>query len=306
MAKPRSSMYPRLPWLLPLVLIAAASSQIQDPALAAARSLAESGKLNDAEAAARGYLATNHASADGHFLLGYILFKKQQAKASLEEYTEGAKFRTPSAYDLEVVGGDYVLLHDYADADKWFTKSVEWNPRNFQALYYLGRTKYNENRFEEAVSVFLECLKLEPKNVKAEDNLGLSYQGLGRLDGAIAAFRAAIAWQTNAKQKDSGPYIDLGTLFVDNDRPREAIPHLLEAAALAPDDVRAHRELGKAYLHLDELDKAQAELERSVQLAPQYAPTHFMLAQVYRRRGMTDKAKQESERYIALAGAHSE
>ncbi|MFZ0593716.1 MAG: hypothetical protein WAM39_24865, partial [Bryobacteraceae bacterium] len=107
-------MFVRLPWVLPFVLIARASSQIQDPALAEARTLVESGKLNDAEAAARGYLATNHASADGHFLLGYILFKKQQAKASLAEYTEGAKFRTPSAYDLEVVGGDYVLLHDYA------------------------------------------------------------------------------------------------------------------------------------------------------------------------------------------------
>lgn len=292
---------------LPLVLaLFQAGSPIQQPALAEARTLVESGKLDDAEAAARGYLATKPASADGHFLLGYILFKKQQAKASLEEYAEGARFRTPSAYDLEAVAGDYVLLHDYADADKWFTKSVEWNPRNLQALYYLGRTKYNENRFEEAVNVFLECLKLDPKNVKAEDNLGLSYQGLGRLDDAIAAFRTAIAWQTDAKQKDSGPYIDLGTLFVDNDRPREAIPHLLEAVALAPDDVRAHRELGKAYLHLDQLDKAQAELERSVQLAPQYAPTHFMLAQVYRRRGMADKAKQESERYIALAGAHSE
>jgi tetratricopeptide (TPR) repeat protein len=303
-------MFARLPLALALVLIGAADafqgiSQAQDTELARARALADSGKVSDAETAARRYLEIHKESAEGHYLLGYILFKRQEAKASLAEYTEGAKFRTPSAYDLEVVACDYVLLRDYPDADKWFSKSVEWNPGNFQALYYLGRTKYNENRFEEAVNVFLECLKLDPKSVKAEDNLGLSYQGLGRFDDAIAAYRTAIAWQAGTKQKDSGPYVDLGTLFVDNDRPREAIPELLNAIALAPDDERAHRELGKAYLHIDDLGKAQVELERAVQLAPRNAPAHFMLAQVYRRRGLADKAKEESERYIALAGAHS-
>jgi tetratricopeptide (TPR) repeat protein len=276
-----------------------------DDPLAEARSLLNLSKLSDAEQVVRQYLEIHKNSADAHYLLGYILFKEHNPKSSLAEYTEGAKYRKPSAYDLEAVGGDYVLLHDYADADKWFSKSVEWDPGNLQALYYLGRAKYNENRFEEAVSIFIQCLKLDPKSVKAEDNLGLSYEGLGRVEDAMAAYRTAISWEMRESTNNSGPYIDLGTLLVNNGRSSEAIPYLTKALQISPEDIRAHRELGKAYLHLNQLEKAQAELEKSVQLAPQSAPAHFILAQVYRKRGLLDKARLETERYSALAGAHS-
>ena len=266
------------------------------------RGLVERGQFSDAERGARNFLQANASSAEGHFLLGYILFKEHRAKESLAEYTEGAKYKTPGALDLATVAGDYVLLKDYPDADKWFTKAAEWNPGNFQLLYYLGRTKYNENRFDEAVAVFTQCLKLQPKNVKAEDNLGLSYEGLGRAEDAQAAYRSAIAWQKESGTPDSGPYIDLGTLLVASDRSAEAVPYLLEALKTSPDEVRAHRELGKAYLHINQLSRAQEELETSVRLAPRNAPTHFVLAQVYRKRGLAEKARTETEAYTKLAG----
>ena len=276
-----------------------------DTPLAEARALVEAGRLTEAERVARQYVELHKGSPDGHYLLGYILFKKQDAKASLAEYTEGAKYRMPGAADLEVVAADYVLLKDYPDADKWFTKAVEWNPADTLGWYYLGRTKYNENRFEEAIHAFQQCLKLDPKNVKAEDNLGLSYEGLNQTKQAIAAYRAAIAWQADTPAKDPGPLLNLGSLLVDTDRPGEGLPHLLEAAALAPGDYRVHRQLGKAYAHLNQLEKARMELEKAVELAPDNAPVHFMLAQVYRKQGLADKARLEHERYALLTGSKS-
>jgi tetratricopeptide (TPR) repeat protein len=270
-----------------------------------ARSLLDLGKLPEAEKAVRGYLQVHGQSGEGHFLLGYVLFKQQSAAASLAEYTEGAKYQKPNAADLEVVASDYVLLKDYPDADKWFSKAVEWNPQDELGWYYLGRTKYNENRFDEAVSAFQKCLALKPKDVKAEDNLGLSYEGLNQMEEAMAAYRTAIAWQAEAPVKDAGPYLNLGSLLVDNGKPSEALADLREAAALAPEDFRMHRALGKAYAHLNEPGQAREELEKAVKLAPGDAPVHFMLAQVYRKLGMSDKAKVESEAYSKLTGAGS-
>jgi tetratricopeptide (TPR) repeat protein len=272
-----------------------------DTPLAEARSLLELGKFADAEQVTRRYLEVHKSSADGHYLLGYILFKKQDAKASLAAYTEAARYRKPSAADLEAVAGDYVLLKDYPDADKWFTKALEWNPKDSLGWYYLGRTKYNENRFDEAVTAFEECLKLDPRNIKAEDNLGLSFEGLNQIEKAMDAYRTAIDWLKDAKDKNAGPFLDLGSLLLDNNRLDEALPYLSEAARISPEDYRVHRQLGKAYTHLDQLDKARAELEEAVKLAPENAPVHFMLLQVYRKEGLMDKAKTESERYTALA-----
>jgi tetratricopeptide (TPR) repeat protein len=276
-----------------------------DDALSEPRAALAANKLAASEQLTRQYLRAHQSSADGHFLLGYILFKQKKAQASLAEYTEGAKYRTPTAYDLEVVASDYVLLNDFPDAAKWYAKAVEWDPGNFEARYYLGRAKYAENLFEDAIEVFSACLKLDPRSVKAEDNLGLALEALARTEEAMKAYRTAIAWQAEAKVKDAGPYVNLGALLSSTGHPEEALPLLLQAIQLDPAGVNGHRELGKAYSHLEQFDKARQELERAVELAPQVAAPHYLLAQTYRKLGLLDKAQAETERYRQLTSTHS-
>ncbi|HXW56588.1 MAG TPA: tetratricopeptide repeat protein [Candidatus Cybelea sp.] len=294
-----------------------------------ARELASAGRTGDAEALVREFLQTQRESAQGHFLLGYILFREIQdeaaakgamhydvneplakfrdahARESLAEFTLGAKYAKPSQFDLKIVALDYILLDDSADADKWLTRAVEWDPNDADAWYNLGRTKYTENRFEEAIRAFRECLRLDPKNVKAEYNLGLSFDGLGRVDDALGAYKTAIAWQANLGQQDPEPYIDLGTLYLEQSRPNDALPYLRQATEIAPEDAKGHEKLGKTFSMLEELPEAQAELEKAVALAPGVASLHYMLGQVYRKEGMVDKAKAEFDRTAALSGTHS-
>ncbi|MGC2659624.1 MAG: tetratricopeptide repeat protein [Bryobacteraceae bacterium] len=287
-------------FILRLSAQTALQDAIDDPLLTKTDLYIRLGQLPAAEHTARQYLQGHPASARGHFTLGYVLFLEKKAKQSLAEYTEGAKYDTPAPRDLKVVASDYVVLSDFADADKWFTKLLEWTPKDVQAWYDLGRTKYNENRFDEAVAAFKHSLQLDPASVKAEDNLGLALGALGRNEEAIDAFKRAIALQQNDAAKDPGPYLDYGSLLVDNGRMEDALPLLDQALAISPGDYKVHRELGKAYLHLDQLDKARDELEKATQLAPREAPLHFMLAQVYRKQGLLDQEKLEIERYTAL------
>ena len=314
-------------------LPAPANPSKADPELEQAWSLLQQGLVTEAEKSARRYLEKHTDSPDGHFFLGYILFREIQgkassearsgddsrysvsmsdatfvqtkAKASLAEYTEGAKYHDPSAFDLEVVALDYILLGDFQDADKWLTLAVQLSPEDSQAWYHLGRTKYSENQFDMAISAFSQCLKLDPKNVKAEDNLALSFEGLGRVDDALATYRTAIEWEEQAPNKNSGPYIDFGSFLIDQNRPEEAVRYLVVATDISPQDARAHEKLGKAYSQLDQLAKAQVELERAVRLAPNIASLHYVLGQVYRREGLKEKAKAELDRVAELNGTHS-
>lgn len=290
-------------------------SSATDP-LAGARALVDQGQWDRAESRLRQVLRAQPESAEAHFLLGYVFFRQiqaaareghidpnyqaQHAKAALAEYTEGAKYRTPSAFDLKVVALNYVLLDDYADADRWLTKSVAIDGKDFDAWYHLGRTKYNENRFQEAIEAFQKCLELDPRDVKAEDNLGLSYAALERREDAMSAYRTAIDWQSHSIVKDAGPFIDRGTLLLEENHAREAILDLSEAVALSPQEFRAHAELGKAYSKINELGKAQLELEKAIALEPQDAALHYVLGQIYRREGLLDKAKAEFARTAEL------
>jgi tetratricopeptide (TPR) repeat protein len=304
-------------------------------ALAEAKSLLAQGKADDADRAVRAYLETHPSSADAHFLRGYILFRQIQthavtsgeaapnsyrepgahapnaaslqstAEASLAEFTEGAKYHPPSAFDLKIVALDYVLLNDYVDADKWLTRSLQWNPKDADTWYYLGRAKYNENRFADAVQCFQQVLKLDAKNVKAQDNLGLSYEGLGQTDAAMAAYQTAIAWQSDSAVKNPGPLLDLGILLMEQNRTQEAVPYLTQAVTIAPKEPRHHEELGKAYLRLEEWQKAQAELETAVALSPQNSRLHYLLGRVYSKEGLAEKAKEEFARSETLKAAES-
>ena len=299
------------------------------PELEQAKSLLDSGKVADAERAARAFLQTHPDSAEGHFLLGLILFREiqargadlstrsypatadeagfrsEKAKESLAEFTEGARHRTPSAFDLKIVAFDYIMFSDYNDADKWLTRAAGMDPSDGDIWYNLARTKYSENRFAEAIEGFQKCLALDPKNEKAENNLGLTLQGLGRTDEAVAAYKQAIDWQADSPHKDNEPYLNLGSLLLDEDKPKEALTYLLKANSIPPDDAKIHERLGKAYSHLDQLPQAQAELEKAVGLAPNVGSLHFMLGQVYRREGQVEKAKVELKRADDLNGTHS-
>ena len=291
--------------------------------LVEARALLDQKHIKEAEHAVLQLLENHPDSADAHFLLGLILFREiqaesapgdaynepavsqrkrreEKARASLAEYTEGSKYARPSAFDLKIVALNYVLFGDYTDADRWLTLSLKWNPQDSEAWYYLGRAKYNLNRFEEAVQAFRQCLKLDLRNVKAEDNLGLAYAGLNRVDDATIAFRTAIQWQEGMADKDAGPFIDLGTVLMDRNRVDEALPILFQAVTVDPEQSKSHELLGKAYSLLNQLPKAQAELERAVALASQTPHLHYMLGQVYRKQGLVEKAKQEFDRMSQL------
>jgi Flp pilus assembly protein TadD len=277
--------------------------QAIDP-LAEPRTLLAEEKLADSEGALRSYLKDHPDSADAHFLLGYVLFREQKAVDSLAEFTAGAHTRRPRADELKAVASDYVLLGDFADADKWFTEVIVEKPDDAEAWYLLGRTKYNENAFTAAVTSFERSLTLRPKNVEAENNLGLAWQGLDSADNARVAYQTAIEWQ-GAAPTDPQPFLNLGTMLAEGLDFDRALQNLLKAAVLSPDNPKVHEELGRVYEAQQNLPKAQAELERAVALAPKASALHFKLGQVYRREGMADRAQQEFALCEKLNSTHS-
>ena len=312
-------------------------SPTPDPALAPARLLLQRGMLSEAEAAIRNHLKAHADSADAHFLLGFILFREVQAKwleagekdsealrynsgdlsgslvayrdakvkESLAEFTIGAKYHVPNAFDLKIVALDYILLKDYIDADHWLTRSLQWDPRDAQAWYYLGRTKYSESQFPQAIEAYAQCLRLEPRNIQAENNVGLSYEALGQRDQAIQAFKNAIAWEVQSPAKDPEPFIELAHLYMNQNQPEKAVPYLSQSIAIFPSVSKAHETLGKAYSLLHRLPEAQAELEKAVALEPERASLHCMLGQIYRQEAMVPEAKAEFDRCSALQQTQS-
>lgn len=283
---------------------AVAVCQAPSNPIAEARALLDAGKTQQPETILRKYLADNPTSADAHFLLGYVLFREQNAKESLAEFTAGAKFRRPRADELKIVAADYVMLGAFSDADKWLSQVVAETPNDADSWYLLGRTKYSESEFPAAISAFERALSLRPRYIEAQNNLGLCWKELNDREKARAAFQAAIDWQGDIPS-DAQPFLNLGRLLAEDQKNDQARPYLIKAAALSPRNPAIHEELGKVYLAMNELSAAQAELEQAVALAPDASALHYKLAQILRREGLEDRAQHEFAICEKLNGAHS-
>jgi tetratricopeptide (TPR) repeat protein len=306
-----------------------------DPELTEAKSLLAGGKISEAESATRQFLRAHADSAEAHFLLGQILFQElheryaeekadgealtntgtltgelaklrdAKARESLAELSEGAKYGTPSAFDLKIAAMDYVLLRDDRLAAKYLTLALKSEPKDEQGWFYLGRIFYSQDEFAAAIVAFENCLKLGPRNAVTEYNVALSYEGLKRNEEAIQAYKTAIEWQGQSEVKSPKAFTSLARIYLDENQPEKALPYLEQAVAAFPELELAHEQLGRVYSALNRLPEAQEELEKAASLEPEAANVHLMLGQVYRKRGMADKAKIEFQKAQKLYGTHS-
>jgi len=276
--------------------IEAASPGSTDALLYKAKCLVQLQEFPAADAALQSYVGFHAESPEALYLLGFVLHRENKPKESLEIYTRAAAAHTPTGDDLKIVGLNYVLLNDYADAIKWFENAVAFEPRNSDAWYYLGRTYYSQTRVPEAKNAFLTVLKLEPHHSKAENNLGLIFESEARPDEALAAYRNAINWQEQSPTPSEQPYLNLGSLLLEQGNASDALQPLEKAVQIAPGDASCHLKLGSALLRLGKPKEAQPELEEATRLEPENAAAHFQLGRLYKQLKLTERAKKEFDR----------
>jgi len=245
-------------------------------------------------------------SADTLFQLALVLRQEHKYKESLEFYTRAATLQKPDATQLRSVALDYVELNEYDDAIRWLRIALGMEPSNVEILYSLGRCFYTQTDLVKAEAAFTRVLQLQPYHLKAEENLGLTYDGENKPQLAEKALRTAAEWADQRHLNDEWPYIDLGTLLLNQSRAMEATPLLQRAIALNPMSEPAHEKLGRALLGTGKPADAVTQLEKAVDLDPQNPRAHFELGRAYRDSGQPEKARAEFDISKKLYGTHNQ
>ena len=261
----------------------APNSSSQASSLAVAQQLMHEGKFAQADAMLRPLIVSDPKAAEPRYLLAYALLREDKPADSLKEYTSAAALRTPTAAELRSVALDYVVLKDLPDADRWMSRSLAMDASDAETWYAMGRLRYTQGRYSDALTCFEKTIALNPRSVKGENNLGLAYEALNRNDDAALAYRTAIGWQKDDPTPSEQPLLNLAILLQHRNQWKEAQQLLGQAAKIAPKEPRIHENLGQVYLHTDRAADAVKEFATAVELAPANPRYHFLLGQAYRR-----------------------
>ncbi len=136
--------------------------------------------------------------------------------------------------------------------------------RDAAALLERAISQHRAGRLDAAESLYRRVLKIEPRQPDALNFLGVIAHEKGRSEEAIDLMRRAIA----ADGSVAAFHINLGEALRALGRGREALDHYRRAAELAPDFADAHFCLGTALAEAGDLENAIGALRRAVELNP--------------------------------------
>lgn len=125
---------------------------------------------------------------------------------------------------------------------------------------------------------------------------GVSYEGLGIRDKALADFDAAIALLPNFPNS----YIYRGLIWAYEREYDRAIEDFLHARKLSPNDPMILNNLGGAYEKKGDLDRAIKSYNEAVRLQPAYAEAYYNRAEAFLAKGDRERALSDYDQAIWL------
>lgn len=137
-------------------------------------------------------------------------------------------------------------------ASLMFKRAVEIDYKDSEAQYYLGLTKYNQQRYMEAIEEFRRAVEINPKLSQAWEKMGDAYLELNEYKKALAAYQKT----SNIAPQTSGIHFKIGKVGMLVNRYDIAVPELEQAVAEAPEQTEIRIFLADAYATSGDYRKA--------------------------------------------------
>lgn len=171
--------------------------------------------------------------------LGFALMQKHQVAAAekhFEQVLAGSPPDMQGAQAKFALGNIAGMRGDMDAAVKDWKEALAMNNQYVYPSLQLGRYALQQGRFDEAIRHFEEADRREPNDVEILNNLGVAHVRKGDLEGALVAYRRAVASdggnrtarlnlartleKLGLQQESADQYNALGELKLRSDHPR--------------------------------------------------------------------------------------
>ena len=156
--------------------------------------------------------------------------------------------------------------------------------------------KHKQGNVSDAVSVYQEILKSDPKHPDALHYFGLAHMGTGQFEKAADLIRLSVTYNPdNAKA-----WSNLGSALKNANRIGEAGDALQKACILAPDFCDAHYNLGVVLTAQAKLDEAEQHYKKALEIVPNHIDSLCNLGCLYQIRDDMETAEAYFQEALAI------
>ncbi len=241
-------------------------------------------------AAAAGAQTANEA-----YQRGVALLQQGHAAEAVTPLREAAG-RDGSARNWKALGVALASLENYREAEPAFREACRLDPKDEANCYYLGRSLYALDRYEDSLKALETALPVHPRRWRTELAMAQAYEALGKAKEAEQRFRAAVKLAPPRPQQPDfdNPQVDYGLFLYRQSRIEEALRSYADGVRRAPESGRAQYQFGRALLQAGRLEDAASHLEAAVRVEPDNREAHLALSRVYFRLGRSDDGERHS------------
>lgn len=172
-----------------------------------------------------------------------------------------------------------------ADAKALYAQILAIQPKHADALHFMGLLACQIGQREAGLTLIRESIAVLP-NAIYHNNLGNVLRDAGELDGAIDAYRQAIA----LKRDYAEAHNNLGNALRESGDAQAALQSCAQAIELRPGYAEAYNNLGNALKDLGERDAAAASYGKAIAAKPDFAEAHLNLGHVRLAQARIDEA----------------
>ncbi|HEY2820435.1 MAG TPA: FG-GAP-like repeat-containing protein [Candidatus Acidoferrum sp.] len=163
----------------------------------------------------------------------------------------------------------------------------------------LGVAYMNQQKFADAQKYFEKSLAADPKFAIARVNLGVSLLSQQKLDPARAALEQA------SKELPNDPYAwyNLGLVYKDSSEIEKGIAAFTHVTQLTP-EADANYFVGYLQSQSQHYDEAIAAFQKALEAFPFHASAEFGIARAYQRKGDAAAAREHLARFQKITTEH--
>ena len=167
--------------------------------------------------------------------------------------------------------------------------------------YFHKALSYQQNgQLQEAESIYLQILNVQPNEFKSLSNLGVIYKFQGKLEKAIEFYRLAISFNPNPEVE----LFNLANCLMELEEFNEAIIYFKRLQEFQPNSYAILKQIGRILLHKGQLDRAISYLRKALEKSSTDIESLWLIGNILVRQNRLWEARDTFTKILQIKPNH--